>query len=135
MGEFDPGINGPSGLAAARHADTQLGALMAALKEQGLDKTTDVFVTADHGFVTVSHASASSPSAHFDPVLPLADLNFGFLAVDLAASLHLRLFDPGRALMPVDFSGGGKLSAVDGALSGRSAKSRMWWWCPMAAPT
>jgi arylsulfatase A-like enzyme len=111
VGEFDPGINGPSGLAAARHADTQLGALMAALKAQGLDKTTDVFVTADHGFVTVSHASASSPSAHFDPVLPLTDLNFGFLAVDLAASLHLRLFDPGHALMPVDFSGGGKLSS------------------------
>jgi arylsulfatase A-like enzyme len=111
VGEFDPGINSPSGLAAARHADTQLGALMAALKAQGLDKTTDVFVTADHGFTTVSHASASSPSAHFDPVLPLADLNFGFLSVDLAASLHLRLFDPGHALMPVDFSGGGKLSS------------------------
>ena len=36
------------------------GALLAALKESGLDKTTDVFVTADHGFLTVSHASATS---------------------------------------------------------------------------
>ena len=112
VGEFDPGINGPSGLAAARNADTQLGALMAALKEQGLDKTTDVFVTADHGFLTVNHASVSSPSAHLDPALPLVDLNFGFLSVDLAASLHLRLYDPGRALMPVDFGGGGKMSGL-----------------------
>jgi arylsulfatase A-like enzyme len=111
VGEFDPGINGPSGLAAARNADTQLGALMAALKEQGLDKTTDVFVTADHGFITVNHASASSPSAHFDPVLPLVDLSFGFVAVDLASKLNLRLFDPGHALMPVDFGGGGKISS------------------------
>lgn len=116
VGEFDPGINGPTALAAARHADTQLGALMAALKEQGLDKTTDVFVTADHGFLTISHASVTSPSAHMDPVLPLADLSSGFLAVDLAATLHLRLFDPGRAFMPVDYSGGGKLSTGTGFL-------------------
>ena len=116
VGEFDPGINGPSGLAAARHADTELGTLMAALKAQGLDKTTDVFVTADHGFVTISHASASSPSAHFDPVAPLADLSPGFLAVDLAASLHLRLFDPARAFAPVDFGSGAKLANGTGFL-------------------
>jgi len=116
VGEFDPGINGPSGLAAARHADTQLGALMKALKDQGLDQTTDVFVTADHGFITINHASATSPSAHFDLNLPLVDLTSGFLAVDLASALHLRLFDPGRAFMPVDFSGGGKLSTGTGFL-------------------
>ena len=116
VGEFDPGINGPSSLAAARHADSQLGALMAALKAQGLDKTTDVFVTADHGFITISHGSVTSPSAHMDPVLPLVELSSGFLAVDLAASLRLRLFDPGRAFMPVDFGSGGKLSTGTGFL-------------------
>lgn len=116
VGEFDPGINGPSGLAATRHADTQLGALMQALKEQGLDKTTDVFVTADHGFTTISRASATSPSAHFDPVQPLVELSLGFLAEDLAASLHMRLFDPSRAFMPVDFSGGAKLAIGAGFL-------------------
>src|SRR5215469_16774504 len=85
VGEFEPGINGPSGLAGARDADTTLGELLAALKEQGLDKTTDVFVTADHGFVTISRASASSPSARLDPDVPLSDLSSGFLAVDLAS--------------------------------------------------
>jgi arylsulfatase A-like enzyme len=116
VGEFDPGINGVTAVAAARHADTQLGALLAALKEQGLDKTTDVFVTADHGFTTISHASATSPSAHMDPVLPLVELSPGFLAVDLASSLRLRLFDPGRAFAPIDFGGGAKLAGGTGFL-------------------
>jgi hypothetical protein len=50
VGEYVPGINGPSGKAATRNADTMLGDLLAALKQQGLDKNTDVFVTADHAF-------------------------------------------------------------------------------------
>jgi arylsulfatase A-like enzyme len=116
VGEFTPGINGPSGLAAVRHADTQLGALRAALKEQGLDATTDIFVTADHGFNTIKHDSATSPSAHFDPNKPLAELSSGFLAVDLASALQMRLYDPGHAFMPVDFSGGAKLSGGAGFL-------------------
>ncbi|HEY1877925.1 MAG TPA: alkaline phosphatase family protein, partial [Rhizomicrobium sp.] len=111
VGEYEPGINGPSGRAGTRDADTTLGELLAALKEQGLDQTTDVFVTADHGFVTVSHASASSPSARMDPNVPLSDLSGGFVAVDLASALHTRLFDPGRNFASVDFGGGGKLSA------------------------
>ena len=51
LGEHQPGINGPSGKAGTRDADSMLGELLAALKEQGLDKTTDIFVTADHGFL------------------------------------------------------------------------------------
>src|SRR6202042_3647664 len=92
VGEYQPGINGISALAAARHADSELGDLLKALKEQGLDKTTDVFVTADHGFLTVAHASATSPSSHMDPTVPLAELSPGFLAVDIASALRLRLF-------------------------------------------
>ncbi|HKU55045.1 MAG TPA: alkaline phosphatase family protein, partial [Rhizomicrobium sp.] len=63
VGEYVPGINGPSGKAGTRNADTMLGELLAALKEQGLDKTTDIFVTADHGFLTISRTTATSPSA------------------------------------------------------------------------
>ncbi len=111
VGEYEPGINGPSGKAGTRDADTTLGELLAALKAQGLDKTTDVFVTADHGFLTIAHTSATSPSARLDPDTPLSDLSSGFLAVDLASALHTSLFDPGKNLMPVDFSGGGKLSS------------------------
>ena len=116
VGEYEPGINGPSGLAAARDADTTLGELLAALKEQGLDKNTDVFLTADHGFNTVTHASTTSPSAHTDPVAPLVDTANGFLTADLANALGLPLFDPDAANIRVDFSTGGKVSKGNGLL-------------------
>jgi predicted AlkP superfamily pyrophosphatase or phosphodiesterase len=116
VGEYQPGINGPSGLAGTRDADTTLGELRRALKEQGLEDTTDIFVTADHGFLTVSHSSATSPSARTDPNAPLTELSFGFLATDLASALHLRLFDPGKNFASVDYSSGAKLAAGAGLL-------------------
>lgn len=116
VGEMAPGINGPSGLAGTRNADTMLGALLATLKATGLDKTTDVFITADHGFTTIAHASATSPSAHLDPSAPLVDLQSGFLAMDLAATLGLPLRPPGDTGAPVDFSNGGKLPGGSGML-------------------
>jgi arylsulfatase A-like enzyme len=50
----DGTINGPAGLAGIKDADDTLGRLLAALKQNHLDKTTDVFVTADHGFSTIA---------------------------------------------------------------------------------
>ncbi len=109
IGEMVPGINGPSGLAGTRDADTMLGELLAYLKASGMDKTTDVFVTADHGFATVNHSSATSPSAHLNPAAPLVDLPSGFLAIDLAASLGMPLRAPGETGAPLDFSNGAEL--------------------------
>jgi arylsulfatase A-like enzyme len=83
IGETVPGINGPSGKAGTRDADTTLGELLAALKAQGLDQNTDIFVTADHGFLTVSHESQTSPSAKN------GQLASGFLASDLGSALSL----------------------------------------------
>jgi arylsulfatase A-like enzyme len=114
VGEMVPGINGPSGLAGTRDADTMLGELLAYLKASGLDKTTDVFVTADHGFVTVNHSSATSPSAHFNPSAPLVDLPSGFLAIDLATALGLPLRAPGDSGPPLDFSNGAALAGGSG---------------------
>jgi arylsulfatase A-like enzyme len=115
VGEYEPGINGPSAAAGTSNADAMLGELMAALKQQGLDKTTDIFVTADHGFLTVSHASATSPSAKFGDA-PLSDLANGFLAIDLAAALRLRLFNPSRNFVSVDYGSGVKLAGGSGLL-------------------
>ncbi len=116
LGEMVPGINGPSGLAGTRDADTMLGELLAYLKASGLDKTTDVFVTADHGFTTVNHASATSPSAHFNPSAPLVDLRSGFLAIDLASALGLPLRPPGDTGAPLDFTNGTALPGGSGML-------------------
>jgi len=114
VGEMVPGINGPSGLAGTRNADTILGELLRYLKESGLDKTTDVFVTADHGFTTISHVSATSPSAHLNP--PQMDLPSGFLAMDLAVSLDLPLRPPGDIGAPIDLQHGGRLPGGSGML-------------------
>ena len=58
-----PGINGPTSLAAIRNADDCLARLIEALKQQGLEATTDVILTSDHGFSTISKESATSWAA------------------------------------------------------------------------
>src|SRR3954447_3849314 len=63
VGEFTPGINGPTSFAAIKVADDDLTAIMDTLKELGLDANTNIFVTADHGFSTVSKQSKTSSSA------------------------------------------------------------------------
>ncbi len=63
LGRLVPGINGPTSLAAIRNADDNLASLLDALKQQGLDGTTDVILTSDHGFATISKESATSCAA------------------------------------------------------------------------
>ena len=90
VGALTPGINGPTAHAGIADADAQLKRLLDALKALGLDKTTDVFVTADHGFSTISH---SLPTA--DGGIAPASLPQGFVAVDIAGWLGgQKLFDP-----------------------------------------
>ena len=124
LGEMMPGINGPSGMAGTRDADTMLGELLALSEGAGLDKTTDVFVTADHGFTTISHSSATSPSAHFNPSAPLVDLPSGFLAIDLAASLGLPLRAPGDTVRRWISATAPQLPGGSGMLGSDPAPSR-----------
>src|SRR6186997_297705 len=63
LNELTPGINGPTSLAAIKVADDDLAAIVAALKELGLEADTNIFITADHGFSTVSKQSKTSPAA------------------------------------------------------------------------
>ena len=115
-----PGINGPTSLKAIRNASDNLQALRDALTAQGLDKTTDILVTADHGFATISRQSQTSAAAKmpFDNVVP-GYLPPGFIAIDMAKALKLNLFDPSGA--PVELSyhlfpkGGGSMLADDPA--------------------
>jgi hypothetical protein len=94
-GQLTPGINGPTSLKAIGNADGDLAAIRAALKELGLDGTTDVVIAADHGFSTIEKESATSAAAKiaFDDV-PAGSLPNGFLAMDLGHALSLPLFDP-----------------------------------------
>ena len=94
LNQLVPGINGPTSLEAVRDADDDLARLRAALKAQGLDKTTDIVVVADHGFTTISRQSATSGAAKstYLDVVP-GFLPPGFLAIDLAKALDLKLSD------------------------------------------
>jgi hypothetical protein len=90
-----PGINGPTSLASIRNADNNLASLLAALKTLGLERATDVIVTADHGFATISKESATSFAATqtYKDVVPHL-LPSGFVAIDIAHGLGLPLIDP-----------------------------------------
>jgi Type I phosphodiesterase / nucleotide pyrophosphatase len=90
-----PGINGPTSAAAIKNADDNLAELRRALNDLGLAATTDIIVSADHGFSTISKESKTSPSVQmsFDGV-PAGLLPSGFVAIDLAKALGLPLHDP-----------------------------------------
>jgi arylsulfatase A-like enzyme len=123
IGELAPGINGPTGKAAIRNADTAFGALMEALKSLGLDKTTNVFVTADHGFATISKASLTSQAARFaNPDGAPGDLPYGFLAIDVAAGLGMPLYDPADENRAVNYAAGKTPSSGSGLIGSETAK-------------
>ena len=95
LGSLTPGINGPTSMAAIRNADTDLARLRAALAKLGLDKTTDILVTADHGFSVTSKQSATSAAAKGRyPDVRAGELPPGFLALDLGKALGLPVWEP-----------------------------------------
>lgn len=105
---LSPGINGPTVSLALRNANHSLQQLLDYLDAHpSLKANTDVFLTSDHGFATVSRREldrngmvTSAPSAQltFDATRekpePTGTLPTGFLATDLALYTHQRLFDP-----------------------------------------
>ncbi len=90
-----PGINGPTSLAGIKNADNNLADLRKALDELGLAADTNIIIASDHGFSTISKESKTSPSAKgsYDDT-PKDFLPMGFVALDLAKALDLRLYDP-----------------------------------------
>ena len=98
-----PGINGVTSQSAVRNADNDLRQLLIALRQLGLDKTTDVIITADHGFSTISKQSATSNAVrHSYPGVPAGFLPPGFVAIDLAIGLGQNLYDPDSNYAQVD---------------------------------
>jgi hypothetical protein len=95
LNTITPGINGPTSMAGIKNADNNLAQLRKALDELGLSATTNIVVSADHGFSTISKESKTSPSTKITYAdTPEGFLPMGFLAIDLAKALDLPLFDP-----------------------------------------
>ena len=90
-----PGINGPTSMAGIKNADDNLSKLRNALDELGLAATTNIMISSDHGFSTISKESKTSPSAkvRYEDT-PKDFLPMGFVALDLAKALDMQLFDP-----------------------------------------
>jgi hypothetical protein len=118
LNTLEPGINGPTSMKAIRNASDNLQTIRDALAAQGLDKTTDIIVTADHGFSTISRQSATSAAAKmpFEGVVP-GFLPPGFLGIDMAEALGLKLYDPSGLEVRLDYRlfprGGGSILADD----------------------
>jgi arylsulfatase A-like enzyme len=115
LNQLVPGINGPSSVAAVRNADRALQALLDWLEHNpSVKSNTDIFVTSDHGFSTVSRreldrtgAATKAQSAQHvyytsngDVDTPKGNLPSGFLAIDLAWSLQTKLWDPDSPSAP-----------------------------------
>jgi predicted AlkP superfamily pyrophosphatase or phosphodiesterase len=92
LNQLTPGINGPTSLASIKNADNDLGRIRQALADLGLTDTTDIVVSADHGFSTISKESKTSPAARavYSDV-PAGFLPPGFVAIDIATALELPL--------------------------------------------
>lgn len=107
VNELVPGINGPTSLAAIKVADDDLAAIMSTLKDLGMEANTNIVVTADHGFSTVSKESKTSPSTRLNfEKLPQGQLPPGFLSIDLALTLNMKVFEPTPTGPEVDFKNG-----------------------------
>ncbi len=109
FGTLFPGINGETSRHALRNADRSLGRLMAWLgAHPAVASNTDVVVTSDHGFATISRSEidrlghrTQSESARHDYVgeeggidTLKGTLPLGCLALDLAYDLRMNAFDP-----------------------------------------
>jgi len=114
LGMLFPGINGPTSHLALRNADRNLKQLLGWLDEHpAIKANTDVLVTSDHGFATIGRreldrtgktsTAESAQHAYLDANgnvdAKRGTLPTGFLAIDLAADLHMNLFDPGRRVV------------------------------------
>ncbi len=120
LNTLTPGINGPTSKAAIKNADNNLKQIMDTLNAEGLLATTDIFVTSDHGFSTISkqpvNAQGTSTTS-YAASLSYSGVNKGFLpngfvAIDLAKGLNQPLFDPDKAITPLA-NGGIQYASVD----------------------
>jgi len=131
-----PGINGPTSRAAVRNADDNLKQILDYLQsDPSLAANTNVFVTSDHGFATVSRGVidaeghlTKSYAAQFQyrdrsgkPEVAPGRLPLGFLAIDVAHALDLPLFDPD---VQIEIDGEKRYATIDPRVSQSTATQR-----------
>lgn len=123
LNKLIPGINGPTSKAALKNADNNLKQILDYINnDPQLAANSDIFLTADHGFATISkhdidaarHATTSYSAKwiYKDPQgrqeVNSGFLPVGFVSIDLAHELGLPLFDPDS---PIDGPDGKRMFA------------------------
>lgn len=107
LNQLQPGINGPTSKKAVKNADNNLRQILEYLKMSNLDADTDIFVTSDHGFSTISKhkldptgktVTNSFASQRTYQGVPQGYLPPGFVAIDIAHVLELPLYDPDKTI-------------------------------------
>jgi hypothetical protein len=109
LNKLSPGINGPTSKAAVRNADDGLHQIMNFVESTpALADDTDIFITSDHGFSTISRHDVDSSGNAFTTSYAATQtyreatgrqevntgfLPPGFLAIDIAHHLNLPIFD------------------------------------------
>ena len=134
-----PGINGPTSRAGLKNADNNLKQIMDYIHaDPQLSANTDIFLTADHGFATISKheidaegqvtASYSAKCVYRDihgrQEVNTGFLPQGFLAIDLAHALDLPLFDPSSQIAGPD--GKKVFEPVDPTIAQQTASIRQY---------
>jgi len=127
LNSLTPGINGPTSKAAVANADKNLKQILDYITANPqVAKNTDIFITADHGFATISRHEVDAngtATQSYAALFTYKDgtgrvevnpgfLPPGFLAIDIAHILNLPIYDPdsiltdpmtgNRTYMPVD---------------------------------
>lgn len=137
LNSLTPGINGPTSLAAIQNADSNLKQILDYINgNPDLKANTDVFVTADHGFATISRhevdangSVTTSYAAKFTYVDSTGRVEVnpgflppGFLAMDIAHMLGLPLYDPDSII--TDQDGNRLYEPVDPTIAQQTATVR-----------
>src|SRR5688572_29255652 len=137
LNQLSPGINGLTSKAAVQNADRNLKQILDYLDANPeLRETTNIFVTSDHGFSTVSRrdvdASGRATRSYSATLRYVAAdgrqevndgfLPIGFLAIDLARELNMPLYDPEHQVD--DGRGGRRYVKVDPTITRATTEVR-----------
>ena len=97
IGELTPGINGRTSKKALRNCDDDLRQIIDYLHDNKLEATTDLIVTSDHGFATISRREINA-QGDLTKARPYktARCQMDFVAIDIAKHFGLSLFDPDK---------------------------------------
>lgn len=127
VNRLTPGINGPTAKAAIQNADRNLQQILDYLDTNpAVRENTNVFVTSDHGFSTVSKRDVDASgraTRSYSATLNDGFLPVGFLAIDLAHELKLPLYDPEDQIADTN---GRRYATVDPSASHPAEGVRRW---------